>query len=86
MRNVFFQLVYAKPDTYSSYGDTTTFSKQANQVGACFVLNDCSDDPDTSAYAVPLPTEPTEQTPFDSDSFRRCRHQEDRYFRRSCHG
>ena len=50
---------------------TTTrkhLSNQANQVGACFVPNDCSDDPDTTAYLVgqnvPLPTEPTEQTPF----------------------
>ena len=43
-------------------------SNQANQVGACFVLNDYSGDPDTSAYMVgqnvPLPTEPTEQTPL----------------------
>ena len=27
-------------------------SHQANQVGVCFVLNDCSDDPGTSAYMV----------------------------------
>ena len=43
-------------------------SNQANQVGVCFVLNECSDDPDTSAYMVgqnvPLPTEPTEQIPL----------------------
>ena len=28
------------------------FSDQSNQVGVCFVLNDYSDDPDTSAYVV----------------------------------
>ena len=43
-------------------------SNQTNQVGACFVLNDFSDDPDTSAYIVgqhaPLPTETTEQVPL----------------------
>ena len=36
-------------------------SNQVNQVRVCFVLNDYSDDPDTSAYVVgqdvPLPTE-----------------------------
>ena len=38
---------------------------RANQIGACFVRNEYSDDPDTSAYMVgqnvPLSTEPTEQ-------------------------
>ena len=38
---------------------------RANQAGACFVLNEYSDDPDASAYLVgqnvPLPTETTEQ-------------------------
>ena len=41
-------------------------SNQANQVGMSFVLNDDSDDPDTSAYIVgqnvPLPTESARQT------------------------
>ena len=41
---------------------------RANQIGACFVRNEYSDDPDTSAYMVgqnvPLPTEPTEQIPL----------------------
>ena len=41
---------------------------QASQVGACFVLNDYSGDPDTSAFVVgqhvPVPTEPNEQTPW----------------------
>ena len=40
---------------------------QANRVGVCFVLNDYSDDPDTSAVwvgqNVPLPTESAEQLP-----------------------
>ena len=44
------------------------FSNQANQAGVCFVLNEYSDDPDTSAYMVsqnvPLPTEATEQIPL----------------------
>ena len=43
-------------------------SNQANQAGECFVLNEHSDDPDTSAYMVgqnvPLPTKPTELTPL----------------------
>ena len=43
-------------------------SNQAKQVGMCFVLNDYSDDPDTSACMVgqnvPLPTEPAKQTPL----------------------
>ena len=43
-------------------------TNQANQIGACFVLNEYSDDPDTSAYLVgqnvPLPTEAPEQTPL----------------------
>ena len=35
-----FQLVYTKSDTYSAYGDTTSsFTNQANQVGACVVEN-----------------------------------------------
>ena len=41
---------------------------RANQIGACFVLNEYSDDPDTSAYLVgqhvPLPGEATEQVPL----------------------
>ena len=68
MRNVFLQLVYTKSNTYSSYGDTTAFTDQTNQIGACFVLNEYSDDPDTSANMVgqhvPLPTETTEQVPL----------------------
>ena len=43
-------------------------SNQANQVGVCFVLNEDSDDLDTSAYMVgenvPLPMEATEQVPL----------------------
>ena len=43
-------------------------TNQANQAGVCFVLNEYSDDPDTSAYMVgqnvPLPTEATEQIPL----------------------
>ena len=43
-------------------------SNQANQAGACFLLNEHSDDPDTSAYLVgqnvPLPTKPTALTPL----------------------
>ena len=43
-------------------------SNQANQAGVCFVLNDYSGDPDTSAYMagqnVPLPTEPVKQAPL----------------------
>ena len=43
-------------------------SSQANQVGLCFVLNEYSDDPDTSAYMVgqnvPLPKESARQTPW----------------------
>ena len=65
-------------------------SNQANQLGACFFLNDYNGDPDTSAYMVGknvlLPTEPTEQTPLTPTAFHRCRRQEDRYFRRPCHG
>ena len=41
-------------------------SHQAKQVGMCFVLNDYSDDPDTSACMVgqnvPIPTESARQT------------------------
>ena len=41
-------------------------SNHAKKVGMCFVLNDYSDDPDTSAYMVgqnvPLPTKPAGQT------------------------
>ena len=43
-------------------------ANQPNQAGACFVLDEYSDDPDTSAYMVglniPLPTETTEQIPL----------------------
>ena len=60
----FFQLVHTESDTHSSCGDTTIF-QPSESGGACFVLNKCSDDPDTSAYMVglnvPLPTEATEQ-------------------------
>ena len=60
---------------------------RANQAQVCFVLHEYSDDPDTSAYMVgqnvPLRTEATEQTPFDSDSFRRRRHQEHSHLQRS---
>ena len=41
-----------------------------------FVLNDYSDDPDTSVSMVgqnvPLPTEMSQTVSLDSDSFRRC--------------
>ena len=41
---------------------------RANQIGACFVLYQYSDDPDTSAYMVgqhvPLPGDATEQVPL----------------------
>ena len=41
---------------------------RANQAGACFVLIECSDDPDTSAFLVgqhvPLLGEATEQVPL----------------------
>ena len=65
-------------------------SNQANQVGVCFVLNEYSDHPDTSAYMygqnVPFTdgTNPTDT--FDSDSFHCCRHQKHSYIQRSCHG
>ena len=43
-------------------------SNQANQAGVCFVLNEYSDDPDTSAFLVgqhvPSLTEPTDQIPL----------------------
>ena len=43
-------------------------TNQANQAGACFVLIEYSDDPETSAYMVgqnvPLPKEATEQIPL----------------------
>ena len=43
-------------------------TSHANQVGVYFVLNEYSDDPDTSALVVgqnvPLPTEATEQIPL----------------------
>ena len=49
------------------------FPTQANQVGVCFVLNDYSDDPDTSVYTVGqnvlLPTESAKQTPLTPTDF-----------------
>ena len=43
-------------------------ANQATQAGVCFVLNEYSDDPDTSAYMVghnvPLSTEATEHIPL----------------------
>ena len=52
-------------NTYSSYGHTTATYRPSEEIGACFVLNEYSDDPDTSAYMVrqrvPLPGEATEQ-------------------------
>ena len=54
--------------TNSSYVDTTTSVQPSEQVGVCFVLNDYSDDPDTSGYMVgqnvPLPPESAKQTPM----------------------
>ena len=67
-RSVFLQLVYTKSDTYSSYSDTTTTYHPNESGWSVFVLNEYSDDPDTSAYMVglniPLPTETTEQIPL----------------------
>ena len=66
--------VQLSPSSSSSQTQTRTarmttqqhLSNQAKQVGKCFVLNDYSDDPDTSAYMVgenvPLPTESARQT------------------------
>ena len=66
--------VQLSPSSLSSQNQTRTarmttqqhLSNQAKQVGMCFVLNDYSDDPDTSAYMVgqnvPLPTESARQT------------------------
>ena len=43
-------------------------TNRANQAGVCFVLNEYSEDPDTSAFVVghhvPQPTETTEQIPL----------------------
>ena len=43
-------------------------TSQANQAGVCFVLNECSDDPENPQMLVgqnvPLPTEATEQIPL----------------------
>ena len=43
-------------------------SNQANKIGVCFVLDDYSDDPVTSAFMVghnvPLPVKPAKQTPL----------------------
>ena len=47
-------------------------SNQTKQIDVYFVLNDYSDDPDTSAFVVgqdvPLPKESARQTPFASDA------------------
>ena len=55
------QLVWRPDNTFPTKGTK-------NQVRVCFVLNEFSDDPDTSAFRdgqnVPLPTEPTEQIPL----------------------
>ena len=70
MRNVLNQFLFTESDTYSSYGDTTTSFQQTSQVGVCFILNDYSDDPDTSAFMVgqnvPVPTESAKQTLLNS--------------------
>ena len=68
---------FAKPLSSSSTNNQTStarmatrqhLSNQTNQVGACFVLNDNSDDPDSSAYMVGqhvrAPTEPTGRLPL----------------------
>ena len=64
------------PSSSSSQNQTRTprmttqqhLSNQASKAGVCFVLNDHSDDPDTSAYVVgrnvPSPTESAKQTPL----------------------
>ena len=64
------------PSNSSSQNQTRTarmatrqqLTNQANQAGMCFVLNEYSDNPDTSAYMVgqnvPLPTEATEHIPL----------------------
>ena len=65
-------------------------SNQANQVGVCFVLNEYSDDPNTSAYMygqnVPLSTEPTQQTPLTPTASNAVDIKKHNYFQRSCHG
>ena len=65
-------------------------TNQANQIGACFVLNEYSDDPDTSAYygwSKRTSADRSARTDtFDSDSFRRSRHQEHSHLSRSHHG
>ena len=44
------------------------FPIKRTRFGVCFVLNNYSDDPDTSAYMigqnVPIPSEPVKQTPM----------------------
>ena len=68
MRDVFFQFVCTESNTYSSYGHTTATYRPSESIGACFVPDEYSDDPDTSACMVfqhaLLPSETTEQVPL----------------------
>ena len=68
MCNVFSSLSTQNQTRTARMATRQDLSNQANQVGVCFVLNDYSDDPDTSAFLVgqnvPLPTESVKQTPF----------------------
>ena len=64
---------------------------RANQIGACFVLNEYSDDPDTSACRygwTPRTSSGRSDRAgiLDADRFRRHRHQGHSRFQRSCHG
>ena len=67
MRNVFLQFVHAKSTRTARMAIRQQLTDRANQIGACFIHDEYSDDPDTSAYMVgqhvPLPTETTEQIP-----------------------
>ena len=60
-------------------------SNQQNQDGVCFVLNNYSDDADTSAHMVgqnvPLPTDSAKQTPLTPTASAVVE-----YFRRPCRG
>ena len=85
------------PSTSSSQNQTRTarmatqhLSNRANQTGVCFVLNEYSDDPDTSAFMkgqnVPLPMESAKQTPWTPTASAAVDIKKVSTFRRSCHG
>ena len=65
-------------------------TNQANQAGVCFVLNEYSGDPDTSAYVVEKKSTSADRSDrtdtLHSDSFRRRLHREHSHFQRSRHG